>query len=194
MATGSCDPVSKRAPRQHLPTTSTVSNTELNEFFGPHRVLGRELSEFLLAYYLCVRTRRVFAKFTEFAAELSEFSLSLETVFCPFLSCLISKHFCRKISAIKSYEMSLWCGSAFASGFLSRESAKDDLKGYCWGGGCYFICACKSESGRLLLIVALHSCLSQGIAKVHTFVSTHSVPTWTKIVDHFVRSIRQSIA
>ena len=32
---------------------STVSNTELSEFLGPHRVPGRELSEFLSAYYLC---------------------------------------------------------------------------------------------------------------------------------------------
>ena len=29
---------------------STVSNTELSEFFCPHRVAGRELSEFLSAY------------------------------------------------------------------------------------------------------------------------------------------------
>ena len=28
---------------------STVSNAELSEVFGPHRVLGRELSEFLSA-------------------------------------------------------------------------------------------------------------------------------------------------
>ena len=33
---------------------STVSNTELGEFFGP-RVPGRELSEFLSAYYLCTK-------------------------------------------------------------------------------------------------------------------------------------------
>ena len=32
---------------------STVSNTELSEVFGPHRVLGRDLSEFLSGYYLC---------------------------------------------------------------------------------------------------------------------------------------------
>ena len=32
---------------------STVSNTELSEFFCPHPVPGRELSEFLSAYYLC---------------------------------------------------------------------------------------------------------------------------------------------
>ena len=32
------------------------SNTELSEFFGPHRVPGRELStEFLSAYYLCAK-------------------------------------------------------------------------------------------------------------------------------------------
>ena len=34
---------------------STVSNTELSEFPGPHRVPGRELSEFLSAYYLCAK-------------------------------------------------------------------------------------------------------------------------------------------
>ena len=32
---------------------STVSNTELGELFGPHRVPERDLSEFLSAYYLC---------------------------------------------------------------------------------------------------------------------------------------------
>ena len=34
---------------------STVSNTELSEFFCPHRVPGGELSKFLLAYYLCAK-------------------------------------------------------------------------------------------------------------------------------------------
>ena len=34
---------------------STVSSTELSEFFRPHRVPGRELSEFLSAYYLCAK-------------------------------------------------------------------------------------------------------------------------------------------
>ena len=33
---------------------STVSNTELSEFFGPDRVPGRELSEFRADYDLCV--------------------------------------------------------------------------------------------------------------------------------------------
>ena len=32
-----------------------VSNRELSDFFGPHRVPGRELSEFLSAYYLCAK-------------------------------------------------------------------------------------------------------------------------------------------
>ena len=49
---------------------STVSNTELSEFFGAHRVPGSELSEFLSAYYLWVnanspsfpRTHRVCPK------------------------------------------------------------------------------------------------------------------------------------
>ena len=34
---------------------STVSNTELSELFGPHWALGRELSEFPSAYYLCAK-------------------------------------------------------------------------------------------------------------------------------------------
>ena len=54
---------------------STVSNTELSEFFGPHRVPGRELSELLSAYYLCAKTNSpsFFAELTEFAPKLSEF-------------------------------------------------------------------------------------------------------------------------
>ena len=38
-----------------MASESTVSNTELSEFLGPHRVLGRELNEFLSAYYLCAK-------------------------------------------------------------------------------------------------------------------------------------------
>ena len=34
---------------------STVSNTELSEFFGAHWVPGSELSELLSAYYLCAK-------------------------------------------------------------------------------------------------------------------------------------------
>ena len=54
---------------------STVSNTELSEIFGPHRVPGRELSELLSAYYLCAKVNSLsflFAKLTEFAPKLSE--------------------------------------------------------------------------------------------------------------------------
>ena len=32
-----------------------VEHPKLREFFGPHRVPGRELSEFLSAYYLCAK-------------------------------------------------------------------------------------------------------------------------------------------
>ena len=55
---------------------STVSNTELSEFFCPHRVPGRELSEFLSAYHLCDKANSpsFFAELTEFAQKLSEFS------------------------------------------------------------------------------------------------------------------------
>ena len=45
---------------------STVQNTELSEFFGPHRVPGRELSEFLSAH-LCVCQSEFFAELSDFA-------------------------------------------------------------------------------------------------------------------------------
>ena len=60
---------------------STVSNTELSEFFGAHWVPGSELSEFLSAYYLCVN-----AKLTEFfprthrVCPKTQWVLSSETV------------------------------------------------------------------------------------------------------------------
>ena len=56
---------------------STVSNTELSESFGPHRVPGRELSEFRSVYYLCAKANSpsfFFPELTEFAPKLSEFS------------------------------------------------------------------------------------------------------------------------
>ena len=46
-------------------------------FFWPHRVPGRELSEFLSAYYLCAKANSpsFFTELTEVAQKLSEFSL-----------------------------------------------------------------------------------------------------------------------
>ena len=69
---------------------STVSNTELGEFFDPQLVLGRELSEFLSAYYLCAKTNspRLSQNSRSLAQNSSESSLvrnsALETVFRPF--------------------------------------------------------------------------------------------------------------
>ena len=70
---------------------SMASKTELSEFFGPHRVPGRELSEFLSAFFFGVKMGTHWVYFTElaeFATELSEFSIfrnsTLETVFRPF--------------------------------------------------------------------------------------------------------------
>ena len=50
--------------------------------FGPHWAPGRELSEFLSVYFLCAKSEltKFFAELTGFAAELSEFCLSSETV------------------------------------------------------------------------------------------------------------------
>ena len=70
---------------------STVSNTELSEFFGSHRVRGRELSEFLSAYYLCVKVNS--PSFSWNSPSLLQNSVSSlfrnstpETVFRPFPS------------------------------------------------------------------------------------------------------------
>ena len=52
-----------------------ASNIELSEFFGPHRVPGRKLSEFLSAYDLCVKANSpsfFFAELTAFAPKLTE--------------------------------------------------------------------------------------------------------------------------
>ena len=46
---------------------SMVSNTELSELLGPHRVPGRQLSEFLSAYDLCAE-----ASSPSFVAELTK--------------------------------------------------------------------------------------------------------------------------
>ena len=53
---------------------STVSNTELGEFLCPHRVPGRELSEFpLCPVFVCQsELTEMFVELTDLAAELSE--------------------------------------------------------------------------------------------------------------------------
>ena len=59
---------------------STVSNTELSEFFGAHWAPGSELSEFLSAYYLCAkRTHRVFLR-THRVCPKTQWVLFSETV------------------------------------------------------------------------------------------------------------------
>ena len=68
---------------------SMVSKTELSEFsFGPQRGPGRELSEFLSAYYLCAKAKSpsCFAELTEFENAVSSLfrNSTLETVFRPF--------------------------------------------------------------------------------------------------------------
>ena len=70
---------------------STVSNTELSEFFGAHWVSGSELIEFLSAYDLCVNANS--ASLSQNSASLPQNSVSsllrnstLETVFRPFPS------------------------------------------------------------------------------------------------------------
>ena len=68
------DSCSKELSCNHFGQNGMVSNTELSELVCPHRVLGRELSEFLSAYYLCDKANSpsFFAELTEFAPKLSE--------------------------------------------------------------------------------------------------------------------------
>ena len=70
---------------------STVSNTEPRKFFCPYRVPGRELSEFLSAYYLCAKANSESSSFSRNSPSLPQNSVSsllrnstLETVFRPF--------------------------------------------------------------------------------------------------------------
>ena len=60
---------------QSAVSESTVSSTELSECFGPRRVRGRELTDFLSAFACQSKLTEFFAELTEFAADLSEFSL-----------------------------------------------------------------------------------------------------------------------
>ena len=53
---------------------STVSNTELSEFLGPHRVPGGELSELLSAYYLCAKANS--PRFSQNSPSLPQNSVS----------------------------------------------------------------------------------------------------------------------
>ena len=52
-----------------------VSIAKLSEFFGPHRALGRELSELHSAYYLCAKVNSPSFRRTQFSAELIEVAL-----------------------------------------------------------------------------------------------------------------------
>ena len=60
---------------------STVSNTELSEFFGAQRVPGSELSEFLSAYYLCVKANS--PSFSQNSPSLPQNSVRLSEFPCP---------------------------------------------------------------------------------------------------------------
>ena len=74
----------------NMVSESTVSNIELRECLGAHRVPWRELSEFLSTDYLCAKANS--SRFSQNSPSLPKSSLSslfqnsaLETVFCPFL-------------------------------------------------------------------------------------------------------------
>ena len=60
---------------------STVSNTELSEFFGAHRVPGREVSEFLSAYFLFVKANSL--SFSQNSPSLSQNSVRLSEFSSP---------------------------------------------------------------------------------------------------------------
>ena len=94
--------VSKRAPRefrnwrvQGKSETGRIRfrrvQFELSEFFGPHRVPERELSEFLSPYNLCAKANSPSFFVSQSSPSLAQNSVSslfrnstLETAFCPF--------------------------------------------------------------------------------------------------------------
>ena len=99
----------RRRAEDHSESIFQTPKNSLN-CFGPHRVPERELSELLLAYYLCQ------SELTEFfAEELSEFTLfrnsALETVFRPFPANETAK---LRPCCGKSLRMEL-CATKFAS-------------------------------------------------------------------------------
>ena len=59
---------------------STVSNTQLSEFFNPDSVLGRELSEFLSAHNLCAKVNLPRSSQNSASLAFRSVSLSFETV------------------------------------------------------------------------------------------------------------------
>ena len=60
---------------------STVSNTELSEFFGPHRAPRRKLSEFRSAYYPCAKANSPsFSQKTHRVRRWTQWVLSSEAV------------------------------------------------------------------------------------------------------------------
>ena len=70
---------------------STASNTELSEFFCPHRAPGRELSELLSAYYLCANANSPSSSQNSPSSPQNSVSVrsifqnsTLETAFRPF--------------------------------------------------------------------------------------------------------------
>ena len=73
-----------------------VSNNELSEFACPHRVLGRELSEWLSAYYLCAEANSLSFFFSQDSPSLPQNSvrlskfLSSETVLSKQSSATVS--------------------------------------------------------------------------------------------------------
>ena len=68
--------------RPNTVSESTVSNTELSEFFGPRQVTGRELSEFLSAYYLCAKANSPSLPQSSVSPHFQ--NSTLETVLRPF--------------------------------------------------------------------------------------------------------------
>ena len=88
-----------RKGRSGTVSESTVSNTELSEFFGAHWAPGSELSEFLSASYLCAKSDRVFSQNSPSLPQNSVSSLlrnsALETVFRPFPTYGAILRYCR---------------------------------------------------------------------------------------------------
>ena len=126
---------------------STVSNTELSEFFAPHRVSGSELSKFL-----SVETKSRSSLQNSPRPSLPQNSVSslfrnsnLETVFCrvsqiKMTSALSRSDCCSATSAVQHSENCI-ATSVFTSGMLQgwRLEGWGLSEGREWGVGCVVV-------------------------------------------------------
>ena len=161
--------------RPNAVSGSTVSNTELSEFFGAHWVPGSELSEFLSAYYLCAKANSpsVLQKspsLPQNSVRLSEFSSpkqysrnSIETVFRPFPNWSFSND-----------------KKKHKNNFLTLKRTSEDSRGN--GSVCHNACCSRSWRAWLKFLTGCpQGCLAQNFLFGPILVGKETTPKHKQI-------------